>query len=722
MSTASPLRYCECGRPSVPLLPLPDPIAASSSDLHTPLPLQFPPILQTFTSTSLSYPVMSKTLTLVLTVLVSLFALTSAAPPGLDAFLSDQYRLDPRANNDTYLSLSSYLKRHLSSPGYSSNAISSLLSLSVPIPVSVRLVGSAFSASAPSLLSSFALAAITSSPFFSLSSPHSLALSHSLHLSVSSSSAHLASSLSKALSSHLSASPAPFHHTVLSSVPYSVIDSIIESDFQTEESASSSPSFYIYLLNLGSQSRQYAYTFDGSESSLSFSRCFGTVWAGKERYMWIDLSAGPVNYGPALSGEGLLPKGEFHPLATLHGRPKSERSLMSDLASLVLSAYKTMMVPSLRIPVYYEDKLQIRFVHIYGSDQRDPVGLDWEVIERTIKDGNLAYKYQNLEFRSYSIKYTECPICSFAIARSTNSFTSRFLFENYTLIVSEYLDSKRLRQILSGSSEEINRLAGIVEEEYSRVIPVFVFDLNWDRLLMLDRYHQAVAFKDMVVAVRTKSSQTVSDYSCNGRHVITQTRNLDRPLVGAILQSMWGVSPTHLSWSPEHNDTLIDYTWSVGHTPFGPFSDTLTPSSAQRDAARRNVLLSTLNYTISSAVDVLEAMAMHGGEKILHRKKRHVEFVQRWNLFRFKLDKVVSAMSRLDYEKAMYYLKLSDHDLYMIHTLVYQASQEMEAQLVCFTDPPFPWISVSVSAAFVFGFFYVYAKRDKFFRNKRKQF
>ncbi|XP_078177122.1 uncharacterized protein LOC144571647 [Carex rostrata] len=665
---------------------------------------------------------MSKTLTLLLIILVSLFVFTSASPPGLDAFLSDQLRLDPRATNDTFLSLSTYLKRLLSSPGYPSNPTSPLLSLSVPISVSVRLVGSAFSASSPSLLSSFASAAITSSPFLSLSSPHSLAISHSLHLSVSASSSHLASSLSKALSSHLSTTPSPFHQTILSSVPYSIIDSIIESDFQSEDSASSSPSFYIYLLNLGSQSRQYAYSFDGSESSPAFSKCFGTVWAGKERYIWIDLSAGPVNYGPALSGEGLLPKGEFHPLATLHGRPKSERSLISDLASLVLSAYKTMLVPSLRIPVYYEDKLQIRFVHIYGSDQRDPVGLDWEVIERTIKDGNLAYNYQKLEFRRYSIKYTECPICSFAVARSTNSFTSRFLFENYTLIVSEYLDSKRLRQILSDSSEEMNRLAGIGEEEYSRVIPVFVFDLNWDKLLMLDRYHQAVSFKDMVVAVRTKSSQTVSDYSCNGRHVITQTRNLDRPLVGAILQSMWGVSPTHLSWSPEHNDTLVDYTWSVGHTPFGPFSETLTLSFAQRDAAKRNVLLSTLNYTIASAIDVLEAMAMHGGEKILHRKKRYVEFGQRWNLFRFKLEKMVSAMSRLDYEKAMYYLKSTDHDLYMIHTLVYQASQEMEAQLVCFTDPPFPYISVSVSAAFVFGFFYVYAKRDKIFRNKRKQF
>ncbi|CAB4275066.1 unnamed protein product [Prunus armeniaca] len=92
-------------------------------------------------------------------------------------------------------------------------------------------------------------------------------------------------------------------------------------------------------------------------------------------------------------------------------------------------------------------------------------------------------------------------------------------------------------------------------------------------LLLLDRYHQSVAFKDMVIAVRTKNTQTVSDYSCNGRHVFTQTRELERPLVGSILQSMWGVSPTHMLWSPRHNTTLVDYTWSVGQTPFGPFSE-----------------------------------------------------------------------------------------------------------------------------------------------------
>jgi hypothetical protein len=70
----------------------------------------------------------------------------------------------------------------------------------------------------------------------------------------------------------------------------------------------------------------------------------------------------------------------------------------------------------------------------------------------------------------------------------------------------------------------------------------------------------------------------------------------------------------------------------------------------------------------------------------------------------------------------MYFLRSSHNDLYAIHGLVYQASQELEASLVCFKDPPFPWVPVSMSGAFIFGFFYVYLKKDKLFKSKRKLF
>ncbi|KAI0524078.1 hypothetical protein KFK09_003442 [Dendrobium nobile] len=672
---------------------------------------------------------MRKTLLCLVFLLLITFALTYSSIPllssaqtlGLDAFLSDQLRRDPFAGNDSFHFLPSSLKKSLSLSPISKpkNLISHLLSYQIAIPVRIKLVGP-FSAAAPSILHSFVAAALSSSRFHVVGAyPHHLAVSHSLHLDPSL--APLESDISEAIRAHLESSPAPLHRGALFSIPYSVVDDLIRRDFYKEE-PNSALGIDIYLLNLDQQSKRYAYSYDAEDSSPAFSKCLGTIWTGKERYMWIDLAAGPVDYGPALSGEGLLPRGEFHPLASLHKSPRSEKALLADLASLVLGAYQSLLVPSLRIPVFFENKLLIQFIHIHGSDNGDPRGLDWTSIEKTLRESDLSFKGQILKMNSYSVKYSECTICSFAIAKSTNSYTSRFLFENYTLIVSEYLDSKHLHQVLADSVDEIHREAGVSDDEYGKVLPVYVFDLDYDKFILLDRFHQAVAFKDMVIAVRTRSAQTVSDYSCNGRHVVTHTRSLNRAIVGSVLQSMWGVAPTHITWSPEHNNSLVDYTWSVGNTPFGPFSELYSLSFVQKDAARRNVLLVCLNYTITSAVDLLESLEAHGGDRKVLKDNRYVDFVQRWNLLKYKLDKVVSAMSQLDYDKALYFWRSSEHDLFELHTLIYQATQKLEASLVCFKDPPFPWASASIAGAFLFGFFYVYVKRDKIFRNKRKQF
>ncbi|KAL0906110.1 hypothetical protein M5K25_024575 [Dendrobium thyrsiflorum] len=658
-----------------------------------------------------------------LSIIISSLPTFSSTPSlGLDSFLSDQYRRDPLAGNDSFTFLPTSLKKSLSLSTPSSNhksLISHLLSFQISIPVYVKLVGH-FSAAAPSLLQFFASAALSSAQFQVIgSNPHHLVVSHLLHLEAAYS--PLGSEISAAIRSHVDSSTVPFHRSVLFPVPHSVVDRIVRDDFE-KESSNSAPGFYIYLLNLDQQSKRYAYSYDAKDSSLAFSKCLGTIWTGKERYMWIDLAAGPVDYGPALSGEGLLPRGEFHPLASLHKSPRPEKALLADLASLVLSAYQTLLVPSLRISLFLESMLLIQFIRIHGSDNQGLAGLDWAFIEQTLRESDLSFKEQTLLFKSYSVKYSECPICSFSIAKSMNSYTSRFLFENYTLIVSEYLDSKHLSKLLRGSLAEIHRAAGITDDVYGKVLPVFVFDLDYDKIIFLDRFHQAVAFRDMVIVVRSRNPQTVSDYSCNGRHVITNARNLNRAIVGSVLQSMWGVTPTHLTWSQEHNSTMVDYTWSVGQTPFGPFSELSSLSFVQKDAAKRNVLLISLNYSITSAIDLLESMEAHGGYRKLLKNSRYVEFVQRWNLLKYKLEKIISAMSQLDYDKAIYFLRSSDLDLYALYTVIYQATQELEASLVCFKDPSFPWVSAFVAAGILFGFFYVYAKRDKLFRSKRKQF
>ncbi|KAK7271742.1 hypothetical protein RJT34_27889 [Clitoria ternatea] len=669
----------------------------------------------------------SSTVTTTLLLVLVLTSTTLGAPiVGLDSFLSEQCRIDPQASNDTFLSLPPSIRKSLSRLAPTPLP----RSLSIPISLTVHLVGD-FPPDTPSLLSSFLPDHHTPSPFHVITpflhQSHPLSLSHSLHLHSSPSPSSLSSLLSQTLSSHFLSTPSSLRSPLLS-IPFSSFDSIIQDHFLKSNPPNSNSHVHLYLIKLPQTPNHkpyaYSYSLGGGESSAAFTKCSGTFWTSGYRYFWIDLGAGPVDYGPAISGDGVIPRGEFHPLATLHGRPKSQKAFAADLASLVWSAYQTFLAPSLRIPVPFENSLVVQFVHVHSDRERDSSGLDWKVIEKSFRDESkgLLLGDQILSFKSYEIRYSECPICAFAVSRSINSYTSRFLFDNYTLIVSEYLDSKRLHQILSDSADELRKLANVPEEEFGRVVPVYVFDLDYTSLLLLDRYHQSVAFKDMVIVVRTKNTQTVSDYSCNGRHVFTQTRELERPIVGSILQTMWGVSPTHMSWSPQHNDTLVDYTWSMGQTPFGPFSEIFTLSFVQKDAARRNVLLTSLNYSITSAKDVLQSIETHGGEKNLLKQKQHVEFVQRWNLFKHKLNKAVSAMSHLDFEMALFYLRSSDHDLYAIHSIVYHASQEIEASLVCFRDPPFPWASVSISALAFLALSYVYIRRDKLFKNKRKQF
>ncbi|KAL5724995.1 hypothetical protein ACHQM5_008192 [Ranunculus cassubicifolius] len=668
--------------------------------------------------------VIPSTISLLLLLLLLTPSITTSSPIlGLDSFLTQQSHIDPQATNDSFLSLSSSLKRPLSSQPFShlSTLISSLLSLEVTIPLHIKLVGS-FTPESESILSSLISSTHFSDQFHVIGAdPHHLTIKHSLHLDVSSSS--LTSQIFDAIRSEIDRA-VPSLRSSLIGIPFGAVDQIVKLDFEKEKPVHG---VYIYLLNLSPQLKPYAYKYGHGDSSPGITKCLGSIWTGKERYIWIDLAAGPVDYGPALSGDGVLPRGEFHPLAALHGgRPKSQKALLADLASLVWSAYEVLLAPSLRIPVPFENSLIVQFIHVHGAE-KDSVGLDWKSIERTFMDeaneGGLLLGDQSLKFKTYDVSLSECSICSFAVSRSINSYTSRFLFDNYTLIVSEYLDSKRLHQILSDAEDEIKKAAGVLEEDdFGRVLPVYVFDLDNNKLMLLDRFHQSVAFKDMVIAARTKSMQTVSDYSCNGRHVITQTRELEKSLVGSILQSMWGVAPTHLLWSPRHNSTLVDYTWSIGQTPFGPFSETSSLSFVQKDAARRNVLLTSLNYTIGSAIEVIESISAHGGDRYLLKKGRHTLFLQRWNLLMYKLEKAVSAISHLDFEMALYFYRSSEHDLFAIHSIVYDASQELEASLTCFEDPPIPWLSVSVVGFLILCSIYGCANRDKIFQNKRKQF
>lgn len=73
--------------------------------------------------------------------------------------------------------------------------------------------------------------------------------------------------------------------------------------------------------------------------------------------MWVDLAAGPVEYGPASSGEGYV-KGEMLPMGSSYG-VGHEKAFAADLASLVWSAAQMLLAPSVRIPVTFQENLEV---------------------------------------------------------------------------------------------------------------------------------------------------------------------------------------------------------------------------------------------------------------------------------------------------------------------------------------------------------------------------
>eukprot|EP00249_Psilotum_nudum_P014614 c24915_g1_i2 orf=495-1226(-) len=242
------------------------------------------------------------------------------------------------------------------------------------------------------------------------------------------------------------------------------------------------------------------------------------------------------------------------------------------------------------------------------------------------------------------------------------------------------------------------------------------------RPILLDRYHQAMAFKDMVIAVRSGPAQYALEYNCNGRRLFLQVQELERPIVAALLHTLWGVTSTHLTWSREHNSTIVDYTWAAGQTPFGPFADMMSLSFVQRDAVSRNTILTTLNSSITTATEILRSVKTHGGGKKVMGQKRHAEFIQRCNVFIFKLEKVVSGLSHFDFNMALYFLESSKHDLYALHKIAYDSITGLQANLVCFSDPPFPWGSVLLFPCLLSVFLYLIIRRDNLFFTKKKLF
>eukprot|EP00271_Cylindrocystis_brebissonii_P008195 TRINITY_DN22200_c0_g1_i1.p1 TRINITY_DN22200_c0_g1~~TRINITY_DN22200_c0_g1_i1.p1 ORF type:complete len:711 (+),score=101.73 TRINITY_DN22200_c0_g1_i1:274-2406(+) len=515
-------------------------------------------------------------------------------------------------------------------------------------------------------------------------------------------------------------------------IPHAGVEALVKSDAKSE---SFKRGFVVYLMNPKKQSLPYLYSYDTVPGG-----CPGSLFAPTEgHYLWVDLTAGPVSYGPSGHGEGLVTNMSFPRVASF-AREQQHKVFMAHLVALVANAVQFLLSPAIyHHPVPFMAHTEVLLIHVHESAREGEVaGVSLAAIKEAITGSTggvqpLLLPGQTVLFKTHKLLMEKCPLCAAAYARALRGRSAKTLPTGQVLAVKEHLDSETMHHLLAEFWYDIKAAAGVEdapffkEDVYStkggRVIPMFLFDMDTTEPVLLDGGEQAVAYDDMVVAVRTQAKTVRQPFQCHGEPVEADLRQVTRPLLAALLQTGWGVTPSHLTWSPQHNRTVEDYRWAVGATPFGAFSKGVTITAAERSAALRNVLLSRLNDTAANTLLTLQAIKAYGGEAVIFRSGRpRVEYSQRWNVLKHKLGRACEALSLLNYPRALYYVRSARHDELQFNILAKTAVLELHSSFSCYKDPPTQWlwyVSMLVVGA---GVGWAWTNRDKILRVKHKRF
>lgn len=480
-------------------------------------------------------------------------------------------------------------------------------------------------------------------------------------------------------------------------IPYNVVDDLIRRDYESFPSRHT-----IYLISLPPspppQVWQHVYTYTTERGS-----CPGGLWVGRQPYAWVDLSAYPSFYGPGPGGKGqvfrhTVPVLEHYKDATM------KQAMLPDLAALVWSACQHLVWPPMQhaIPIH-SSSVRVQVIYMHQALERGASRVYMPALESLLRD-LVGDGLQELSFQETWVSMAECDLCVTAYARSLKAYTGRAPGSTFKLETSNVLDSNELGTHLSAYRHGILAQAGEkagVAGGRERVLPVFVYDLSTTDAVLLDGWRQAVAYKDIVMAVRTRAVFKDTYFTCNGHTLTDDLQNITRAVYAAVLQAGWAVADPALQWSPVTGKQW-NYLWSVGNNPFSPLSALTSHSFAQADAAGRNLALTYINGTVSYAVGVLKGfmkLSTNGYIATALPKEMLSTYQQRLNMLHFKIGGALMALSDREYSTALRYARALMHDVVGLHSLARRVSKSLDVQLQCHESAHWRFFFLPVGAA-----------------------
>merc|ERR1711871_1600316 len=218
-----------------------------------------------------------------------------------------------------------------------------------------------------------------------------------------------------------------------------------------------------------------------------------------------------------------------------------------------------------------------------------------------------------------------------------------------------------------------------------------------------------------VVAVQTQAKKALLDFQCNSQMMSFDSRNAGRAVIAALLQTVWGVGPTHHYWDPDSAMERDNYMWSVGPTPFGPFSPSMAVSFVQADAAARISLYSHIHKMILRLAALVSMFEPYGRElDHVLSPKQHQLFIRRWNVLVYKMHKATEYLSLCNFNHSLYFVLSMQHDVKDMEHIVHTAGAHLHSYMHCFTGQSSShWTMLMLAVVALLGWYWHSSSRGQ---------
>jgi hypothetical protein len=371
------------------------------------------------------------------------------------------------------------------------------------------------------------------------------------------------------------------------------------------------------------------------------------------RYVVVDLSAGPVVYGPSDVGEGAVSAASLPRLEKFHNKLKQadqaklyQRYTVSDfaeieahLATTVVSAIQHVFIPDILFPAVQADKVLVPIIVLRNHVEFNPwhkghpYSIDIDTIRAEV--AKLALPNQEISVVTDMHGLHEHKHISLALAKAHKTDTLHELnaLGRWTTREKPYIDGRALLQqmkdaqdiITSGflqSAEERVHLSAFFSRGQStgpevsvpnsksagparplgtRILPVYVFSLLLPAHLqnaLLDRNFLYTASAEGVIVLQTNSTEVPVPFFAQDSPVHVHPNDPTRPVIAGIATALGALNTPLQRYSPLHSRVLQSHMWANGYHPFGPYTTTTGVSRVLVDMVARNAVLSRLDQAL----------------------------------------------------------------------------------------------------------------------------